>query len=302
MIILYYANRAEKSILDPVKVELDRRKIKNVYIDLSLCVSNIEDDKNLSRVYDYVFQQLETLPDVRSAIVIGDRREIMFACLAMFLKDIPVIQLAAGDLSGEISLVDDYFRHLITVLSKKQVCFTEKSEINSNMLLSCLNLKSDSVFLPNPTLSEIDLHKINRRRSKTKYDLVLIHPQSLSRHDTREDIRETKSILDNNKNTIVIRGNRDKNYDLLHSFWKEIEDCQNVTIHDNLKKQIFIELLAGCDRFITNSSCAFYEAPFFLSEEQIVRIGKRNKNREIAKYNRNEIKSSQKIVDNILKI
>ena len=47
MIALYYANRAEKSILDPVKKEIDRRGLVNKYIDLSLLVEKIEDDKNL---------------------------------------------------------------------------------------------------------------------------------------------------------------------------------------------------------------------------------------------------------------
>ena len=42
MIALYYANRAEKSILDPVKKEIDKRGIDNAYIDLSDLIEKIE--------------------------------------------------------------------------------------------------------------------------------------------------------------------------------------------------------------------------------------------------------------------
>jgi len=37
--------------------------------------------------------------------------------------------------------------------------------------------------------------------------------------------------------------------------------------------------LKNCRRFITNSSCSYYEAPFFLKPKQIIKIGIRNKNR-----------------------
>ena len=47
MILIYYASRAEKSILDPIKAELDHRDIDNLYIDLSQCVKNIDNDKNI---------------------------------------------------------------------------------------------------------------------------------------------------------------------------------------------------------------------------------------------------------------
>jgi UDP-N-acetylglucosamine 2-epimerase len=37
--------------------------------------------------------------------------------------------------------------------------------------------------------------------------------------------------------------------------------------------------LKHCHKFITNSSSSYYEAPFFLKPEQIVKIGLRNQNR-----------------------
>ena len=299
MILIYYASRAEKSILDPIKAELDHRDIDNLYIDLSQCVKNIDNDKNLSKVYDYVFEQVENCKNIKHAIVIGDRREAMFVSLALFVKQISIIQLASGDLSETNATVDDYFRHLITILSNKQICFTEKSKRNSDLLLKCLNLDVDSGYFANPTLSNINIDIINK--SEYIYDLILIHPQSLSRKDTFDDMNEVLSLITNNKKTIIIRGNKDKNFDILYNAWDDLDKNNgNITIFDNLEKQAFIEVLANCDRFITNSSCSFYEAPLLLKEKRIIRVGNRNKNREIARYTIDDLRSAGKIINFIL--
>ena len=234
MIVIYYANRAEKSILDPIKNELDRRGLKNLYVDLSLAVKDIDNDKNLSSVYDYVFEQLERLPEIHSGIVIGDRREIMFASLAMFVKDINLIQLAAGDLSEEISLVDDYFRHLITILSNRQVCFTPKSKEKSEEIRSALNLPSKSEYFPNPTLSDVDVESVIRNSTKI-YDLVLIHPQSLSEIETSLDAEEVYTKIDKNIETLIVKGNKDKNFEILYETWEKLGSSDNVHVFDNLK-------------------------------------------------------------------
>lgn len=302
MILVYYANRAEKSILDPVVNQLKTQDIKHKYVDLSKHIKNIENDKNLSRIYDYVYKECDSIEDIDYAIVIGDRREIMFACLALFIKNIKIVQLASGDLSEKISLVDDYFRHLITILSSKQVCFTNQSNKNSDSLRNILNLDTDSIYLPNPTLSDLNLEKINNTSSKVNfkksdmYDLILIHPQSLSSEDTTSDSKEIIKYFKKDKKTIIIKGNKDKNYKILYNLWENLSKNKNVSVYENLEKNSFISLLANCDRFITNSSCSFYEAPLFLDSERIVRIGKRNKNREIVNYDISEIKSASKIV------
>jgi UDP-N-acetylglucosamine 2-epimerase len=49
--------------------------------------------------------------------------------------------------------------------------------------------------------------------------------------------------------------------------------------YPNLPRPQFLGLLKNCHRFVTNSSCAIYEAPHFLKPEQIVQIGNRNLNR-----------------------
>ena len=71
------------------------------------------------------------------------------------IKNIPFSQLAAGDLSKSLATVDDYFRHMITLISQKQVCFSELSYQNTKDLLGKLNIKLNASVLPrSPSLWE----------------------------------------------------------------------------------------------------------------------------------------------------
>ncbi|MAE84615.1 MAG: hypothetical protein CMB80_17885 [Flammeovirgaceae bacterium] len=295
MIYFVYADRAEKSILEPVVKATKQNKRMCKELDLSSVIRDIHLDKNLSKIYDHVYSETEN-NEIDFAVVIGDRREIMFACLAFFVTGVKVYQLAAGDLSRKITLVDDYFRHLITIISSKQVCFSKKSRRTSDDLLNVLGLENHSILCPNPTLSDIDVDDTNRPIDEP-YDLILLHPQSLSRDSTLSDSKEVKCLIDLGKRNVIIRGNKDLHFEILFSLWEELDLNDSVSVFDNLKKPEFISLLKNCDRFITNSSCSFYEAPFFLREDQILRVGNRNRGREIVKYDKSQLQSSSRIFD-----
>lgn len=68
----------------------------------------------------------------------------------------------------------------------------------------------------------------------------------------------------------------------------------------SLLRPKFLGLLKNCENFITNSSCEYYEAPFFLKPHQIIHIGERNKERG-SKYGDMTIKGATKNIIKILK-
>jgi UDP-N-acetylglucosamine 2-epimerase len=298
MIAFVYANRAEQSILQPVVDVARERNLEFATHDLSDVVKDIELDENLGRVYDVVYNKIDQ-EKTSVAVLVGDRREVMFAALAYFIKGVKIVQLASGDLSGKITLVDDYFRHLITVMTSLQVPFSQKSLERTESLMSCLNLKSSSKHFANPTLSNFDIEDITPPEIKD-YDLILMHPQSLSAQGTRRDLQEIKNLITKDRNYVIILGNKDKNYEILYDYWENLEKLENISVHENLDKEKFISYLSNAQRFITNSSCSYYEAPLFLKEDQIVRVGGRNKGREIVRYSKEELHSAGKILDEIV--
>ena len=93
---------------------------------------------------------------------------------------------------------------------------------------------------------------------------------------------------------VIVKGNQDKNHDILYDYWTKLERRRSdnlygdrqigeIKIYENLEKEKFLSLMKYCDKFITNSSCASYEAPVFLKDNQIIAIGRRNKGRQKVK-------------------
>jgi UDP-N-acetylglucosamine 2-epimerase len=293
-ILILYANRAEKSILDPVYHSICAHASVD-YVNLSKEISNIHLDKNLSKVYDWTFSLLSNTK-YDKLVVLGDRREITFACLAAFIKQVPLVQLASGDKSSSLATVDDYFRHIITIMSQKQLAFSIKSLLNTQSLFSSIGGVSNVNVVANPTFSNIDLNSLTQQ-TKEPYDLILVHPQSLSRADTLKDAQEVRKLITPDKKNVIISGNKDKNYEILENLW----DSLGGSI-ETVDKDTFLSYIKYCDRFITNSSCSYYEAPLILEEKKIVRIGNRNKGREIVKYEEANLHSSSRIAKIIIDV
>ena len=87
MITFVYANRAEQSILQPVIDAARERNVAFTTLDLSAAIKDIELDKNLGKVYDLVYCKIEQ-EKTSVAVLVGDRREVMFAALAYFIKGV----------------------------------------------------------------------------------------------------------------------------------------------------------------------------------------------------------------------
>jgi len=107
----------------------------------------------------------------------------------------------------------------------------------------------------------------------TDYDLILYNTPTTT--DYRPEVYAMEEIIAREGNyRILIGGNPDgeaetetKLIEMMNQFYPSLPRAQ------------FLGLLKNCKRFITNSSSAIYEAPYFLKPEQIIMIGQRNRNR-----------------------
>ena len=89
---------------------------------------------------------------------------------------------------------------MITLISQKQVCFSQLSYQNTKDLLGKLNIKLNASVLPlSPSLWEA---KPSVREIEGEYDLVLMHPQSLSRKKTQTNTPK-RSFTRTNTSTVV---------------------------------------------------------------------------------------------------
>lgn len=288
-----FSNRSEYGELEPF-IEFFKSKIKVEKMDLSKNIKKIDDDKNLSKVYDkcYDFFHKKKLNIV---CILGDRREIPFIALAAFHLNVKIIHIAAGEKIDSSSSYDQFFRPMVSILSSYQICFSEVAKKEVKKLFNGISyLESNAIVLGNPIFSKINIKKL-QRPIKENYDLVLLHPQSLSRKKTYSDVKLLGKKL-SNKKTIFILGNNDKNSDVIKEFYETIRNNKNYKFVKSFEKKKYFQYVKFSDKFFTNSS-SIHEIEL-LNKNALTIIGDRNKNRSKEKFDNNSPKKLYDLLKN----
>lgn len=210
-------------------------------------------------------------PDI--AFIVADRLEAMAAATACFLHQIPICHLYGGITNYPLSTVDDIFRHQISLMS--EMIFVENAK--AMVTVHALFYSIDKVSYAPPKIHNIgNLYMCDYEINcslvpEGSYDLVLYNVYK--KGSTTKDIKKIYELTKKNR-IVVIEGNPDGKYNM-----NSLGEFKQSIIYNNTLRSQFLGLLQNCERFITNSSSAYYEAPHFLKPEQIILIGDRNKNR-----------------------
>lgn len=200
--------------------------------------------------------------------ITGDRVEMCSAACAAFHNNVKIAHLYAGVVNDPITTYDDVDRHCITLWSDIQFCENEEAAHQVvNFLRGIKAAFPDVVGITHLDDMDIDESKV----PPGDYDLILYNTPTKTNKDIEDELLEC--LLERREEyCILVSGNPDGD--------KEIGICQDVNeFHIDLPRPQFLGLLKNCRRFITNSSSAIYEAPYFLKPDQIVMIGDRNRNR-----------------------
>ncbi len=224
-------------------------------------------------------------PDL--VFITGDRIEMCAAACAAFHNRVPIAHYFAGVLSYPLSTLDDVNRHCISLWSDVQFVESLECRFNVDQLLYSVAKRPNVHVVGITHLENLEIDE--SLVPKKEYDLVLYNPTTIYREDIVNIARKRFY-----KNTIWIGPNPDpsffdiKKVSETKSFWLTPKGFKPNPIlfayYDNLPRPQFLGLLKNCTRFITNSSAATYEAPYFLKKEQIITVGDRNKNRTQFEY------------------
>ena len=288
-----YSNRSEISQLTPF-IDYFHKKTQTSVIDLSKIIAKIDSDKNLHKIFlkcykNFSFKKYDYI------CILGDRRELPFIALAAFFLDIKIVHIGAGEYLEGLPTYDQIIRPVVSILSKYQICSSENAKKEVMKLFSGIsNISPNAYSFGNPVFYAMDFKKI-KRKIKENYDMVLIHPQSLSRKQTLNDINLVEKKL-RDKRTIFILGNKDKNHDLIEKFYRKIrKKNRKYSFFVDLSKKEYFGLVKYCDNFYTNSS-SISEIKF-LNRKCLRQIGLRNKKRSESELNNN----APKLLFNLLK-
>lgn len=208
----------------------------------------------------------ESLDDAKYVLAVGDRIETFNFVLQQWVNGKHIIHLWAGEVSQ--GTYDEVFRHSITLMSDLQLCTNQAAKTVVGKICKATGKKPNARIIGNVMLDnmEIDESILDEKLSKGNYDLVLYNPCLETMTEDLKTIND--QIIFDEKPYIWIRPNMDKGAE-------KITQANSTT----LPRKKFLALMKNCHNFITNSSCAYYEAPFLLEPEHIIKIGLRNQDR-----------------------
>jgi len=196
-------------------------------------------------------------------LITGDRVEMCAAAAAAFHNRIKIAHFYAGVVKDPITTFDDVDRHCITLWSDIQFCESKEAA----KVAFALKMGGHQYVVGISHLDDLEVDESKVPKSvhngidPINYDLSLINYQPLG---------NPPFSFNKERHLIQIGGNPDGEI---------LKSPQSDEFYPSLPRPQFLGLLKNCQRFITNSSAAIYEAPHFLKPEQIVMVGDRNKNR-----------------------
>jgi len=247
---------------------------------------NRASDGALSKLIKKLFRENMWTDDYKKAdyiLACGDRKETFDFVLERYRKNKKIIHLWAGEISQGTQ--DEVYRHAMTLMSCIQLCTNDTAKARVKSLCKSVGKVYNVATIGNVMLDNMEINEHNIPNKP--YDLILYNPPTTSSdYEIRKEIEKIDYMK--NENYIWIVPNGDYGSYLVNKYSNT----------KNLPRERFLGLLKHCDKFITNSSCQYYEAPFLIDKEKIISIGERNAERE-SKYADMTIPNASK---NIMKV
>jgi len=293
-ICIVTSHRAERGLLQPLIDMLDvHRPLDDrvaVYETFDLDLLSLDPDADHVANYEQAAAHyMGVQPDV--VMIPCDRAEALAGALAAFEMSIPIIHFHAGDV-GTVSK-DEVYRHMISIMASVHLCNGPSAKKVVCDLLKSVGRPVALVYDVGSTAMD-DIEISESGLSDCQYDLVLYHPPTNDLELISRELGEIDDILEtniayadgsaadmSNHPIFWIYPNGDPGSDIIIDHIEEssvIGERSVWGIH-NLHRPSFLSMMKNCLRYIGNSSSMVCEAPVFLSEDQIIHIGDRNRNR-----------------------
>jgi len=238
----------------------------------------------------------DSRPDI--ALIFGDRIEMTAAAAACFNNNVPIAHVYAG-VNNNVATLDDINRHIITAWSDIQFCESQEAVFRVYAIMAAFGKSIKVAHLVGITHLD-DLEVSEAMAPDVPYDLVLFNPVTYGQ-DLKQTIRDGMITIHQftGRHKVFLMPNPDAGREHILDFLTEMKGTAKsmdgeYTIRPVLDRPEFLGLLKNCQRFITNSSAAIYEAPHFLKPRQIIQIGERNRNRDRGPF---ETGASDRIVE-----
>ena len=274
-ICIVTSHRAERGLLQPL---IDRLE---AHPTLDLDLFSLDPDADHVANYEQAgAHYMDKRPDI--VIIPCDRAEALAGALAAFELSIPIIHFHAGDV-GTVSK-DEMYRHMISLMASVHLCNGPSAKKVVCDMLQAVGRPVGCVYDVGSTAFDSDLDIVagydGIYDGITPYDLVLYHPPN-DLELIEKELDEIERLVEDSENVIWLYPNGEPGSDIII---RRMEKVSPSADHD-LPRSAFLYVMKNCEYFIGNSSSMVCEAPMWLSPEQIIHIGNRNRDRSFDEIN-----------------
>jgi UDP-N-acetylglucosamine 2-epimerase len=264
-ITIFSSHRAERGLLQPLINRLE------MHPEFDREVFSLHPSADFDINYAGAHNLLErNRPDL--VIIPCDRLEALAAALAAFNMGIPIIHFHAGDVGTGSK--DEMYRHAISIMADVHLCNGPTAKKTVNDLLTAVKRSPALVYDVGSTAMD-DLEIDTSICPNRPYELVLYHPPTNDMELINRELDEIEELINPDTVTIWLSPNGDLGSDIII----RRANKSDAFYKTDLPRAKFLGLVQNCQYFIGNSSSMVCEAPMWLSPEQIIHVGDRNRNR-----------------------
>ena len=258
--------------------EVQKKGYKNITIFENQTNTILQDIILANTVIGFSEYVKKISPDM--IIVHGDRIEALAGAIVGSFNNILVSHIEGGEISGT---VDELIRHAVSKLS--HIHFTANDEAKERLIQ--LGEAKDSIFtIGSPDIEIMTSVELPTIEAVSKYyeipfrdfGVLIFHPVTTELDTLKDQIDQiVSSLIDSNKNFIVIYPNNDNGTDIIIKKIHELENNKNFRIFPSIRFLYFLTILKHAKFILGNSSAAVREAEVFGTPA--INIGSRQKNR-----------------------
>jgi UDP-N-acetylglucosamine 2-epimerase (hydrolysing) len=258
--------------------EVQKKGYKNINIFKNQTNTNLQDIILANTVIGFSEYVKKISPDM--IIVHGDRIEALAGAIVGSFNNILVSHIEGGEISGT---VDELIRHAVSKLS--HIHFTANDEAKERLIQ--LGEAKDSIFtIGSPDIEIMTSVELPTIEAVLKYyeipfrdfGVLIFHPVTTELDTLKDQIDQiVSSLIDSNKNFIIIYPNNDNGTDIIIKKIHELENNKNFRIFPSIRFLYFLTILKHAKFILGNSSAAVREAEVFGTPA--INIGSRQKNR-----------------------
>jgi len=218
--------------------------------------------------------------NVDMIVVHGDRVEALAGATAGALRNILVVHIEGGEISGT---VDELMRHAISKLSHIHFVASETAERRLQQLgeapETIFRIGSPDVdVMLSGTLPELEQAKQRYQIPFSQYAIAMLHPVT-TEYELQAQHAEVfvDSLLASKQNYIVVYPNNDHGSEFIFNAYNRLKDQSNICLFPSLRFEYFLRFLKHANFLVGNSSAGIHEAPIY--GVPAINIGTRQQNR-----------------------